>query len=92
MQAHPTRMKKKPKKPKQPIINQPQMLPLLPTRNMDARKRLKKPLPVTVFKNLKCFITKLKSQKARTSRMPNRLDKQKQIRVSGVSERAIDGE
>ena len=55
-------------------MSQPQK-PELPTRNIDARKRLKYPLPVTVFKNLKWRITNVKSQNDRIKRAPNALNK-----------------
>ena len=70
---HPVIMKKTPTAAKLLSMIQPQTSSLFPTRNMLARNRLKKPLPDTVFRNKKCFIIKLKSQKERTRIIPNRL-------------------
>ena len=77
-QAQPTATKKTPKIRKAPNMSQPQILPPVPTRNIEARNKLKIPLPTIVLRNLKCLITKLKSQNDMTSSAPNRLrDKRK---------------
>ena len=62
-----------PRTRKAPNMSHPQMLPPVPTRNMDATNMLKRPLPTIVLRNLKCFMTKLKSQKDMISKRPNRL-------------------
>ena len=72
-QQHPMTTKKIPTVQKAIIMIQPQMLPSFPTKNILARKRLKKPFPDTVFRKRKCLMTKLKSQKERTRRVPNNL-------------------
>ena len=73
MQEQPTRTKRRPRPSSPPKIMYPQRLSLFPTRNMLATKMLKKPLPVMVSRNLKCFMMKLNSQKESTMRQPNRL-------------------
>ena len=75
MQEQPTRTKSRPRPSNTPKIAYPQTLSLLPTRNMLATKRLKKPLPVMVSRNLKFFMMKLNSHMENTMRMPNRLIK-----------------
>ena len=74
MQAHPISIYNSPKNARQPHIMMPQTPSELPTKNIEARNRLKNPLPVIVLRNRKCFRIKLNSMNEMIKRKPKNLE------------------